>query len=63
MFADQGYEGWETLSPYQKVERMMAIHKSGHDGEDVSDHHFVGVNELREREKMIYIPYIIRTYV
>jgi hypothetical protein len=46
MSADQGYEGWETLSPYQKVERMMAIHKSGHDGEDVSDHHFVGVNEL-----------------
>ena len=36
MFADQGYEGWDKLSPYQKVERMMQIHKSGHDGEDVS---------------------------
>ena len=37
MFADKGYEGWDKLSPYQKVERMMEIHKSGHEGEDVSD--------------------------
>ncbi|KAI4715840.1 hypothetical protein E4T48_07966 [Aureobasidium sp. EXF-10727] len=34
MFADKGYEGWATLSPRQKVERMMSIHKSGHEGED-----------------------------
>jgi len=36
MFADKGYGGWDKLSPYQKVERMMEIHKSGHEGEDVS---------------------------
>jgi hypothetical protein len=36
MFADKGYEGWDNLSSYEKVERMMAIHKSGHEGEDVS---------------------------
>ena len=36
MFADKGYEGWDKLSAYQKVERMMEIHKSGHEGEDVS---------------------------
>lgn len=36
MFADKGYEGWDKLSPYQKVERVMEIHKSGHEGEDVS---------------------------
>lgn len=36
MFADKGYEGWDELSPRQKVERMLAIHKSGHEGEDVS---------------------------
>jgi hypothetical protein len=40
MFADQGYEGWETLSPYEKVERMMSIHKTGHEGEDVSSESF-----------------------
>lgn len=36
MFADKGYEGWDKLSAYQKVERMMEIHKGGHEGEDVS---------------------------
>lgn len=36
MFADKGYDGWENLSPREKVERMMEIHKSGHEGEDVS---------------------------
>ena len=36
MFADKGYEGWDKLSAYQKVERMMEIHKSGHEGEAVS---------------------------
>lgn len=36
MFADKGYEGWDKLSAYQKVKRMMEIHKSGHEGEDVS---------------------------
>lgn len=38
MFADKSYEGWEELSPRQKVERMLAIHKSGHEdgGEEVS---------------------------
>jgi hypothetical protein len=41
MFADKGYEGWDNLSPYEKVERMMAIHKSGHEGEDVSLNHFI----------------------
>lgn len=37
MFADKSYDGWEELSPRQKVERMFSIHKSGHEeGEDVS---------------------------
>lgn len=36
MFADKGYDGWHELSPRQKVERMLSIHKSGHEGEDVS---------------------------
>jgi hypothetical protein len=36
MFADQSYEGWDKLSAYQKVERMMLIHKNGHEGEEVS---------------------------
>ncbi|KAG9762620.1 hypothetical protein KCU73_g1824, partial [Aureobasidium melanogenum] len=35
MFADKSYDGWEELSPRQKVERMFSIHKSGHEeGED-----------------------------
>lgn len=37
MFADKSYDGWERLTPHQKVERMFSIHKSGHEqGEDVS---------------------------
>lgn len=38
MFADKSYDGWDKLSPRQKVERMLSIHKSGHEaeGEDVS---------------------------
>lgn len=40
MFADKSYEGWEELSPRQKVERMFSIHKSGREeeeeGEEVS---------------------------
>lgn len=36
MFADKGYDGWDELSPRQKVERMLSIHKSGHEGKDVS---------------------------
>lgn len=39
MFADKGYEGWDKLSAYEKVERMMGIHKTGHEGEDVSVFH------------------------
>jgi hypothetical protein len=36
MFADEHYEGWDKLSAYEKVERMMEIHKKSHEGEEVS---------------------------
>lgn len=36
MFSDTVYEGWNKLSPQEKVERMLEIHKNGHEGNEVS---------------------------